>query len=40
MKGPMKDPTRKSTGLVFLCDRCKTTMNDRRSPSTRATDGV
>jgi hypothetical protein len=31
MKGPMPDPTGKSTDPVFVCQRCGTTMKDRRS---------
>src|SRR6266536_6257171 len=31
MKGPMRDPTGKSTDLVFVCERCAATMRDRRS---------
>lgn len=31
MKGPMPDPKGKSKDLVFVCERCGTTMRDRRS---------
>jgi hypothetical protein len=31
MKGPFPDPAGESSGLYFVCDRCKWKMKDRRS---------
>jgi hypothetical protein len=33
MRGPVLDPTGRSTDFFFVCDRCKTKMQDRRSRS-------
>jgi hypothetical protein len=30
MKGPGPDPSGKSADLFFVCERCETTMRDRR----------
>ena len=30
MRGPVPDPSGKTKELVFVCDRCKWTMPDRR----------
>ena len=33
MQGPVPDPSGESAELVFVCERCKWTMKDRRSPN-------
>jgi hypothetical protein len=37
MKGPEPDPSGKSSDLFFVCERCNTTMRDRRGRPRKAT---
>lgn len=37
MKGPVEDPSGKTSDLYFICERCKWKMKDRRGPKREST---